>query len=127
MPYGARSSSTRAAHSDAEAHCGDVPRRCRAAALVGDDGQARALSKAYDRPDKILAIRAIDPRRAQDDVPRISGPDPALARELAAAIDVEWRDLILFHIGRTLAPVEHIIGRDMNERYPAARCLGRKS
>ena len=120
MPYGARSSSTRAAHSDAEAHCGDVPRRCRAAELVRDHGHAPALGgEAQDRPDKILAIRAIDPRRAQDDVPRISGPDAALARELAATIDVEWRDLVLFHIGCPLAPVEHIIGRNMNERYPS--------
>src|SRR5262249_7699695 len=118
----------RAAHSDFEARLGDVPRRCRAAALVGDYGQALALGgKAQDRPDKILAIRAIDPGRAQDDVPWTSGTDAALARELAAAIDVEWRDLILFHIGSTLAPVEHIIGRDMNERYPAAPCLGSKS
>src|SRR5262245_49842960 len=118
----------RTAHSDVKAHPGDVPRRCRAAALVGDHGQAFALGgKAQDRPDKILAIRAVDPRRAQDDVSWISGPDAALARKLTATIDVKWRDLVLFHIRRALAPVEHIIGRDMNERYPAARCLGRKS
>src|SRR6516165_6056928 len=93
------------AQSDVEAHLGDVPRRCRAAALVGDHGQALALGgKPQNRPDKILAIRAIDPRRAQDDVPRISGLDTALARELAATIDVEWRHLVLFHIARTLAP-----------------------
>jgi len=33
-----------------------------------------------------------------------SGPDPALAREFAATIDVERHHLVQFHIGRALAP-----------------------
>ena len=49
-----------------------------------------------------------------------------LARELAAAIGIERVHRILFDIGRALAPVEHIIRRDMNQRNSAAAGLGRK-
>jgi hypothetical protein len=117
-----------AGHSDVETRLGNVTRRARAAALICDHRQTVTLGcEPQNRPDKILAIGTVDPRRAQDDVPRISGPDPALARELAAAVGIERRHRILFDIGRALSPVEHIIGRDMDKRNPAMPGVGRKS
>ncbi len=87
----------------------------RATALVRNDVQAVALGhQPQDRFDEILTIGAVNPRCAQNDMPRI-GADAVLPRELAATIGSERRRLILLHIGKTLSPVEHIIGRDMNE------------
>ena len=86
--------------------------------------------KAQNRLDEILAVRAVDPGGAQDHVPRITGADATLARKLAAAIDIERRrSASCLDIGRALAAVEHIVGRNVNQRnavapVSAASCAG---
>ena len=118
----------RAGRGYVEARFGDIARRGGAAALICDHIQAVAFAcEPQDRLDKILAKRAVDPRRAQDDVPRIGEADAVLARELAAAIGIERRHRISFDIGRALASVEHVISRDVNERNTATAGLDRKS
>src|SRR5664280_933496 len=60
-------------------------------------------------------------------MPWIGGTDAKLSGKLAAAIGIERRHLILLDIRRPLSPVEHIVGRNMNERNPVTPGLGRKS
>src|ERR1035437_7212163 len=60
-------------------------------------------------------------------MPWIGGTDALLSGELAAAIGIERCNLILLGIGRALSAVEHVIGRNMNERSPKAPGLGRMS
>jgi hypothetical protein len=48
--------------------------------------------------------------------------DALLAGELAAAIGVKRHGGVGFHIGRALAPVEHIVGRHVNKGNAAAAC-----
>src|SRR2546430_14078578 len=103
---------------------GNIACRGRAAALVCDYGEVITFSgEPQDALDKILAIRAVHPGRTQDHVPWVGSAHAALPRELAATVGVQRRCGIVFDIRRPLAPVKHVIGRDMNERDPAASGL----
>ena len=75
---------------------------------------------------KFLPVGAVDPRCAQDDVPRIAGANALLAGKLAAAIGIERRGGVRFNIGSALAAIEHVVGRDVNERNAEAASLGGK-
>src|SRR5262249_22992918 len=56
----------------------------------------------------------------------ITGADGVFPDKLAAAIGIDWCRFVLLDIRRALAPVEHVIGRDVNERNAAATGFGRK-
>ena len=50
---------------------------------------------------------------------RCASRTACFARRLAAAIDAERRDRIVFDVGAGLGAVEHVVGRDMHQRDAA--------
>ena len=124
-PIGRSSGLCGAEEGDVLAGDRDVARGGRAAALVVDDGEAVALAgKPQDGLHEIMAVRAIDPGRAQDHVARIVGRDRALACELARAIDIERGGRVGFDVRRVLLAVEDVVGGNMDERNGVAFGLG---
>ena len=89
------------------------------AALVRDDPQDRPLGREPQHGFyEICSVSPVHPGGAQDDVVWRRRSHGALAGLLAAPIDIERIDRIRLAVGLALAPVEHIIGRQVNERRP---------
>jgi hypothetical protein len=106
---------------------GEVPRRGRAAALVVNDLQPVALSRQpQHRLDEVAPVRAHHPGGAQDGVTPVGGPNGLLAAFLAGAVDAKGSNRIILAVGPVRRAVEHIVGRDMDQRDVAPRRLGRK-
>src|SRR6516162_1897603 len=102
----------------------------RASALVGDDPQDRALGREpKHRFDEIRPVRAEHPCRAEDHMARGSRSYGTLAGFLAAPVDTERTDRILFSIGFGFASVKDIVRRQVDERrrvlLASSRNLGR--
>src|SRR4029079_13138847 len=111
-----------AEEGDVAARPRDIARSGRAAVLIVDNGQAVPLAgQAQDRLDEIVPVRAVDPRSAQDRVARVRGGDGVLAGKLALPINIERRCGVGLDIGRALAAIEHIVGRDVDQRNTAPR------
>ena len=80
--------------------------------------QLRALgAKPQHGANEIRAVRAEHPRRAQDQMLRAGAAHQTLALFLAPPIDIERSDRIVLPIGRSLRPVEHIVGGDLDEGH----------
>src|SRR5207237_3418548 len=89
------------------------------AALVRDDLQDRPLGREpQHRFYEICPEGPVHPGGAQNDITRRRRPHGALAGLLAAPVDVDRVRRILFVIGFTFAPVEYVVGRQVNERRP---------
>ena len=89
----------------------------RTAALVRDDAQDRPLGPEPQHGfHEICSICPVHPGGPQDDVVRRRRPHGALGGFLAAPIDIERVDGIRLAVGLALAPVEHVIGRQVNQR-----------
>src|SRR5207237_6080550 len=65
---------------------------------------------------QIVAPGAVYPCLAPDDVFRQSLPNGAVSRFLAAAVNPKRVHRIILAIGRFFAAVEHIVGRDVDQR-----------
>ena len=86
----------------------------RAAELVVDDPHLVALaSELQHRPHKVLARPAEEPGAPDD--PAVA--DLALARELRAPVDRERARLVRLDVRLALAPVEHVVGRVVDDRH----------
>ena len=95
--------------------------------LVRHDPQLRPFgTQAKHRLHEIMPGRTHHPRRAQDDMARIGAPHRKLATQLGGAIDPERGDRILLDIGLGFGAVEHIIGRDVQDRNARLRTRGGK-
>src|SRR6516164_2944188 len=93
----------------------------RASALVGDDAQDWPLGcEPKHRFDEICPVRAEHPRSAEDHVLRNSCSYRTFAGFLAAPVDTERADRILFPIGSGFASVKDIVRRQV---YQGRRAL----
>jgi hypothetical protein len=62
---------------------GEMGCESRIAVLVGDHAQLRPLTRQPQHGlEEVVAVRAVDPSRAQDHVPRVGGSDRGLALQL---------------------------------------------
>ena len=68
---------------------------------------------------EIAAVRAVDPGRAQDHMARARLAHRPLAGLLAGAVDIERRHRVVLDVGAALGAVEHVVGRDVDQRQPA--------
>ena len=88
--------------------------------LVGDDGDFVAVvGEAQHGLDEIGAERAVDPRRAQEsrDV-AMAGQDGLLARPASTRHRRSVGPVgSVSTYGRSLRPVEHVVGRQVDERH----------
>src|SRR5712691_10629423 len=92
-------------------------RRGRSADLVGHHAQFLLFpQQAANRQQEVPAARRVHPARAQYQVVAIDAADRLLARELTAAVGVERIREVLLEIRRVLGPVEHVIGRVVEEQ-----------
>src|SRR6185312_11759277 len=74
----------RASARNVETCLRDIPRGGRAAVLIGHDGEALTLGgKAQERLNEILAVGAMEPCGAQDDVSHVHRCNGLLPGELA--------------------------------------------
>ena len=94
-----------------------VERGGRRAALVGDHDLRALPRQAQHGVDEIGAERAVDPRDPQDDAVARRLRHRLLARELRASIGAERAGRIVLPAGPADRSVEHIVGRQMQERH----------
>ena len=95
----------------------DIGRGRRIADLIGDDAHLVLLARELEHgPNEVATERAVDPRRPQDHVPLMRRRDSALARRLRSSVGVDRADGILLVVGIGLGAVEHIVGREMDQR-----------
>ena len=102
---------------------GDIGCRRRRTVLVIDDAHFRPrLPQPQHRAHKVLAMRTIDPRGPDDGMTRRRCPHRVLTGGLAGAIGAQWIDRVALAVGaaRRLA-VEHIVGRNMDQRQSRPR------
>src|SRR5690349_7529070 len=71
-------------------------------------------------------MRAVDPCRTQDDVFRQSFPNGTVSRLLPAAVNPKRVYRIVLAIRALFAAVEHVIGRDVDERNAGRLAAGRQ-
>ena len=104
----------------------DIGRMGRAAVLVVDDAELRPFSgKAQHRAEEVRAMRRVDPRRAQDRVPRIGGGDRLLAGKFGCAVDRQRRGRVGLDIGRGLGAIEDVVGGNLDDgNAEPGRCFG---
>ena len=105
----------------------EIVRRGGAAVLVGDDADIAALFRPpQHQAEEIRPRSAVDPGRAQDEMPRIGGADRGLAGELRAAVGVERADRVVLLVEPVLRAVEHIVGGEIDDgsgELAAARAI----
>ncbi len=107
---------------DGEDRIGEVRGRGRAAALVGDHAQrARLACGAEHGADEVLAVGRVDPGGAQHDRARVGREHRAFAGELRLAVDAGRAGRVVLHVGRALGAVEHVVGRDVDQRDAGLR------
>src|SRR5262249_54172055 len=73
--------------------------------------------EAQQGPDEVCAVRAVNPRCAQDDVSGTGSSDGALAFCFANSIGAEWGYRVIFEIGLLLSPIKDIVCRNVDERH----------
>ena len=94
-----------------------IGRRRWRAELVGDDLDLVAGGGETDhRLDEILAMGAVEPGGAQDQVARRRLPNRRFPGRLALSVDADRRDRIVFAVSTRLGTVENIVGRNVNDR-----------
>ena len=76
----------------------------------------RVLPSGQHGADEVLAGGGIDPGGAQDDRLGAGCEDGLLAGQFAGAVDALRRDRVGLDIGFGLGAVEHVVGRDMDQR-----------
>ena len=92
--------------------------RGRATELVGDHRELVALTRqSQHRLQEILAVDAVYPRGAKDEVVRLRLAHARFAFGLGAAIDGERRDRIVLDIGAGFLAVENVVGGEVHERH----------
>ena len=92
-------------------------RRRRHARLVVDHAHRLVrLGLSADDLVEIRRARAVDPARAQDEIPAAARRDGALALELGRGVVADRARLIVFGIGRARFAVEDVVGRIVNQQ-----------
>ena len=97
---------------EAEARIRNGRRRCRSANLIGNDAEAVAFGpKTQHGFDKVVAMRAKDPRRSEDPVARAAVTQTVFAKQLGCAVNAKRRCCVVGSPRIGAAAGKHIVGR----------------
>ena len=93
--------------------------------LVVDDADFRLIvCEPQHCLDKVISEGAVDPRRPKDDMSLADIGDVAFPFELGLSIDTKRGRLIVLSVGSRQRAIEHIICRNVDERYvPPRACF----
>ena len=93
---------------------GEIVRKCRAPVLIRHNTDTTGFTSLFeDRFDKVFAVKAVKPRRADDKVFGTEGAHEDFACPFGAAVSVDGADGIGFFAGREIGTGEDVVSGDM--------------